>query len=162
MKKLWEFLNKPLIVAILSIALVLGLLRFGVSGLLSMFDENQKQRDQVEALGHLQVVSFAETETPTNAPQKYVGIVRNNSQFIVHNVEAAICAYDAQGKLIDVISRKLSGIGSIPPEQQREFYVERIGDYEGRTAYTKLEAAKTTIAFVAAEVTKEKEKAPNN
>jgi hypothetical protein len=40
---------------------------------------------------------------------------------------------------------------------EEEYYVERIHEWdERRDGYTKIDAAKTTIAFVAAEVTKEK------
>jgi hypothetical protein len=95
-----------------------------------MFDQDQKRRNEIEALGRLQLVSFSEVQTATNAPQKYVGTIRNNSSFIVHDVLAAVCSYDSEGKLSDVLSRKLEGIGSVAPEHKREFYLDRVYDWD--------------------------------
>ena len=158
MKRLWQFLNAPLIVAFISIGLVLGLMALNLHRIFNLFDQSETQRNQIEALGRLQLISFAEAETATNAPQKYVGTIRNNSAFIVRDVKAAVCAYDAQGNLMDVLARDLSAIGSIPPGQQREFYIERINDWgDERTPSAKLSADKTTITFVDTRVTKTKE-----
>lgn len=154
MSKLWQFVNSPIIVTVIAVVAVFGLMGFGIIRMVSKFGDDPKQRNQIEALGRLQLISFAESDVSTNAPQKYIGKIRNNSSFIVHDVEAAICVYDAENKLTDVISRKLCGIGSIGPEQEREFYVERIYDWDGRADHLKIQGTRTTIAFVAAEVTK--------
>ena len=150
MNKLWKFVNQPLVVAILSIVIVFVFLFANVFRIFSLFDEDPRRRNEIEALGRLQLVSFAESQTPTNAPQKYVGTLRNNSSFIVHDIEAAICTYDADGELKDVISRKLEGIGALPPDQERKFYVDRTYDWDSRSShYLRIEADETTISFVA-------------
>ena len=99
MKNLWRLLNTPIVVALLSIAVVGALLNLKLFSLVSRFDEAQKRRSEIEALGRLQIMSFAEVESPTNAPQRYVGKLRNNSSFIVDDIEAAICTYDEAGNL---------------------------------------------------------------
>jgi hypothetical protein len=154
MKRLWQILNMPLVVAFLSIVAVFGLLYLNLFRIFSIFDQDHKRRNEIEALGRLQIVSFAEVESPTNAPQKYVGRLRNNSSFIVDEVEAAICAYDTDGKLKDVLSRKLTGIGKVAPDQERDFFVDRTYEWDGRAGeYFRVQAAKTTVSIVAANVT---------
>jgi hypothetical protein len=156
MKQLWQFINMPIIVAIISIAVVIGTLRFGLANLFRPFDSDSKRRDQIEALGRLQLISFAEVDVPTNSLQKFVGEFRNNSQFIIENVEATICFYDKTGKLIDLFSHRLSGTGPIPPDGSAKFYTERGSDRDsfGIPESIKGEGVKTTISFVDLEVTK--------
>lgn len=153
MKKFWQLLNSPMVVAVVSIVLFFSVMHWGFRGLTDLFGTKANRQNQIEALGRLQLISFAEAPAVTNRAQKYVGQLRNNSEFIVNDIEGAVCSYDEGGNLIDVISQKLDGVGSLAPRQTREFFVERYNPYEGRQPDIRIEAAKSTIAFVDISVT---------
>jgi hypothetical protein len=158
MKKIWIFLNTPLVVALISIALVAILLSVSVLRLLFAFDEDDKRRREVEAIGRLQLVSFVEAERIPGLPQRYIGMIRNNSSFIMQSIEAAICVYDADGALIDVLSRALEGVGTLEPGAERAFTVDRVYDWDSRVETDIwVQGASTTMTFVATQTTETKD-----
>ena len=163
MKRLWHILNSPLIVATISIALVLGLTRFGIQSLFTGLRGDEQRQDQVEALGRLELLSFSTAKTPSNVPQKYVGRIRNHSQFILHNIRGTICFYDQEGELIDVISQELSGVGHVPPNATREFYIQRQTHGDGALdEQADLNTLKMKITFVDLDVTEAQATANNS
>ncbi len=160
-KKLWLSLNAPLPVGIICILLIAGLIGIGMLWLGRNLREDDERRDEIEALGRLQVLSFAKAGGTGAGPHKYVGKMRNNSRFIVYNVQAAVCAYDANDKLQDVTDCTVQGIGRLAPGQEREFYVERhFRDDEegwGGDEPLKIEGEKVTINLVATDTAEVKD-----
>lgn len=157
MKSIWSFLNSPLIVAGLSILVVTAMIKSCSRDFLPLFGSSERTRREVEALGRLQLLSFNEVEVSTNAPQKFVGTLRKNSRFILERIEGTVCFYNESGRLIDIISNRLSGLGAIAPGESREFYVERPGT-DGSAALTKKVkgTVKTEMKFVSVDVVVEK------
>lgn len=159
MKKMtWQFLNSPVVVAFLTVLLVVVLFKIGTTRLFSPFDTHGMQRNKVEALGRLELLSFSEVQVPANSPQKFVGEIRNHSRFIVSSIQGTVCFFDATGDLVDVISQQLNGIGAVPPGESRKFYLERKGyrDSFEIPELAKGKGVRTTIAFVYLETTEPK------
>ena len=154
-KAIWQFLNSPVVVAFLTVLFVVVLFKVGTARLFSPFNTKDTQRDKIEALGRQALISFAEVDVPTNTPQKFVGELRNHSRFIVHNIQGTVCFFGADGELVDVISQRLDGIGSVPPGGSRKFYLVREGyrDSFEVPELVKGDGVRSTITFVDLEAT---------
>jgi hypothetical protein len=158
-KTIWQFLNSPVIVALLTVLFVVVVFKIGTARLFSPFNADDAQGNKIEALGRQELIFFSGVTVATNAPQKFVGEFRNHSRFIVQNIQGTVCFFDVDGKLIDVISKRLDGVGSVPPGESRKFYLERAGYradlFEVPEVVTR-EGVRTTITFVDLEATKPK------
>ena len=155
-KAIWQFLNYPLVVAFLTVLFILVLFRVGAGWIFLRADIEELGRNRIEALGRLELVSFSEVEVPVGNPQKFVGEFRNHSRFVVDNVQGTVCFFSAGGELVDVISRRLEGIGYVAPGESRRFYLERSNDrgsWEVPEPATR-DGVRTTITFVNLDATK--------
>lgn len=152
MKQAWKLLNSPIIVAFLSIAVVWGMIGFGMMSFFSVFDQDEEERMEANALGRLELVSFSEVETAPGEPQKFVGEFKNHSPFIVHRIEGTICFYNEDGKLIDVLWGPLTGVGKVFPDGSGKFSLSRsfepIDDSGPSSRPVRGEGIRTTFAFV--------------
>jgi len=110
---IWQFLNSPVIVALLTVLFVVAMFNIGTARLFSPFRADDVQRNKIEALGRQELILVSGVNVPTNAPQKFVGEFRNHSRFIVQSIQGTVCFFDVDGKLIDVISKRLDGVGSV-------------------------------------------------
>ena len=117
-----------------------------------------KQHRKIEALGRQELISFSEVAVPTNTPQKFVGELLTHSRFIVDRIQGTVCFFDKDGKLLDVISTTLEGVGSVPPGESRKFYLERVGrrDYAETPEQVKEYGVRTSISFVDLDATEPK------
>ena len=86
----------------------------------SWLDLNQASRAQ--SLPRLQLVQFK--EIPGSVPLKFVGRIRNNSTFVLSDVEVALCFFDANDELLDVVTPDLRGVGLLSPQQETHFAIE--------------------------------------
>jgi hypothetical protein len=152
MKKAWKLLNSPIIVAFLSIAVVSGMLRLGFMDLFSVFDQDDERRKEADALGRLELVSFSEVQAAPGESQKFVGEFKNHSPFIVQDIQGTICFYNGNGKLIDVLSGPLTGVGKVPPNGSGTFSLSRdfepIDDSGPSSQPVRGDGVRTTFTFV--------------
>ena len=130
MKKLWTVLNAPLSVTLIAALFLFLLIRVGSCAADSLFDEDRKA--QINALGRLQLVSFTRVrpsgvELGDRSQDEFVGAVRNNGRVIVHDIQATICFYHVDGRLLRVATGRLAGVGLLGPGEAREFRVNPTG-----------------------------------
>ncbi len=149
-KAIWQFLNSPLVVAFLTVLLIVVLFKIGTARIFSPFNPRDTQRSKVEALGRLELISFSEVEVPAETPQKFIGEFRNHSRFIVSSVQGTVCFFGVDGEIVDVISQRLEGIGSVAPGESRKFYLERKGYRDSFEVPEPVKGAgvRSTITFV--------------
>jgi hypothetical protein len=90
------------------------------------FSTDELQR--LDTLGRLQLLSFAEVETPEDHAQKFIGRVRNNSSKLVTGITAAVGFYDDTKTLKDLFTERLKDVSLLKPGQEADFEIVRPDD----------------------------------
>ena len=152
MKKIWSFINTPVIVAIES-ALFVALLGFiAYKSLLAAFLGGDTRDHRIEALSKIDVVSFSEAPANPKENQKFIGTLKNHSPFIVTEIQGSVCFYSKEGKLIDVFTNPLQGIGTLEPGGSREFSILLTRGGEASSVGLNVIGFKTEVKLVDAKV----------
>lgn len=154
MKRIWTFLNSPLVALLLAeialVALVVfALLRF------PLFSGEEENR--AEALSRLQLISMTPVTNKAGRIEKYIGTVRNNSDYIISNVSVALCLFDAKGNLSDVVRQPLNEVGLLSPKQEAAFSVPMMkdnGENVWTVTWTPVEGFKVELRFIDLQATK--------
>ena len=159
MKQLWNILNSRLVAPIIVLILLALCIRFWPKPSLGdLLKETPSHR--AETLPRIQLVDFREVPSGTNLCQKYVGVVRNNSRFIVSYIDASLCCYNSSNQLIEVLTRNLEGVGLLAAGKEADFSIElgerRAVDY-GMTAEVKANTARVELKFIDLRVHEPKE-----
>ena len=128
MKKLWTFLNCPLVVALMVVALTAAAVRYGFNHAFNSLAEPTTNNRNLEALGRLELVSLVEVQ---GNPSKYVGELKNHSGHAIGSIQGTLCLWDSEGTLVDAYTQYLGGIGDLPAGDSRNFSVERQSEYGG-------------------------------
>jgi hypothetical protein len=152
MKQLWRFINSPVVVVIEG-ALLLALLGFiGYKSLWGAFTAGDTKKNRIEALSKIEIISFSEAATGPKETQKFIGKLRNHSPFIVKELQGSVCFYSEDGKLIDVFTNPLDGIGTLAPDGNREFSICLRRDRDASGSEPKVIGYKTEVKLVDATV----------
>jgi hypothetical protein len=148
--KIWNGLNSPIVVALLTVSVLAFMFKIWTGTLFSSFDSDDAWNRRIEALGKLEVVSFGEVELAEKSKRRFVGSVRNHSNFVVADLKGTVCLYDTEGELVDVISRELEGIGSLNPGESSEFYLNDSNNSDSYSEHSSTPEGKfrTTITIV--------------
>jgi len=152
MKQLWQFINAPVIV-VLEGTILLALLGFiGYKSLSGAFTGGDTKSNRIEALSKIEIISYSEAPTGPKETQKFIGKLKNHSPFIVKELQGSVCFYSEEGKLIDVFTNPLEGIGTLAPDGTREFSISVRGDRDISDSKPKITAYKTEVKLVDAAV----------
>jgi hypothetical protein len=123
--KIWNGLNSPIVVALVSVFVLAFMFKMWTGGLFSSFDSDDAWSRRIEALGQQEVISFKEMDLSEKTERRFVGKIRNHSGYVVEDLKGTVCLYDMEGELVDVISRELEGVGSLNPGESSEFYLNQ-------------------------------------
>jgi hypothetical protein len=153
MKKLWTFLNCPLVVALTVVALTVSAIRYGFSNAVDSLAESTKVNRNLEALGRLELLSLVEAQGDSS---KFVGELKNHSGYPIGSIHGTLCFWDSEGKLVNAYTQGLEGIGDLPAGDSRHFSVERKSSYGGDMSDSEIveptqDFARVTLAFIEVE-----------
>ncbi len=153
MRRLWTFLNCPLVVALLVVALTAAAIRSGFNGAFNSLTEPTENNRNLEALGRLELVFLVEAR---GNPSKYVGELKNHSGHAIGTIQGTLCFWDSEGTLVDAYTQYLGGIGDLPAGDSRNFAIERRSDYGGDMSEPEVvepvrNFTRVTLAFIEVE-----------
>lgn len=148
MKRIWAFLNAPVIV-VTEAAILLGILGFsGFRQVSKAFDTDDTRTHRIEALSKIELVSFSEVVTGAGQAQKFIGTIRNHSSYILKGLTGSVCFYSEDGRLTDVFTEPLDGIGTLGPNGSREFSISLGGDRDASSDGPKAAGVKVEVKIV--------------
>ena len=110
-------------------------------------DENGKTKEQLAVRDKLEVREVKISNGRMKMQENIIGLIKNNSDAIVSNIQLNVVSRDKDGKLLDVTSNFARVQGTLKPGQELGFSVERtLGDFNEKAE--ELAGRKATTATV--------------
>lgn len=152
MKTIWAFLNAPVIVAFEAAILMAVLVVLGFRNISKALNADNTRSNRIVALSKIEIVSFSEAPTSPAEPQKFIGTIKNHSSFILREISGSACFYSEDGKLTNVFTNRLDGIGTLAPDGSREFALELRRDRDSAGSEPKIAGFKMELKIVDVEI----------
>lgn len=125
---------------------VLGVL--GFQKISKALNADDTRANRIVALSEIEIVSFSEAPTSPAEARKFIGTIRNHSPFILRELTGSACFYSEDGKLTNVFTNRLDGIGTLAPDGSREFALELRQDRDSSGSEPKIAGCKIELKIV--------------
>lgn len=128
MRKLWTFVNSPLVAVLIGVVALVGTTYMIVSNLSvwSLFSRDDQRR--ADALSRMEIRTMEMTTNMNGRIDRCVGTLRNNSSYIVSDIDIALCLFDATNHLSDVVRQRVVTVGLMAPGKEAHFSVPVLKD----------------------------------
>ena len=165
MNFLWKFMNSPLVVVVIALAIwpllsalsaqyawrnVAGAIAGDVTSAYSGLKDTQRKNDQVKmtALDALKVTGAKLVPAAYKGRQKVIGTLHNAGERTVKQVKLTLSFFTGDGTLMDVNTSWLSNIAFIKPGEKANFEARRSYNRKTGTPAARVAVRVTALSVV--------------